>query len=65
MNWNAPSISPPSQPWSLPSTSQSTSSCSDSEMSLPVLSLTMPSIAATAENAQQQPALVIMVDAII
>ncbi|KAK9132251.1 hypothetical protein Scep_011779 [Stephania cephalantha] len=50
MKWIASSIRPPSQPWSTPLVSQSTSSCSDKEISLPVLSLRMPSVAATAEN---------------
>nr|GMC67155.1 senescence-specific cysteine protease SAG39-like [Ipomoea batatas] len=55
MKVNASSIRPPSQPWSVPFTSQSTSSCSDSEIRLPVESLVIPSMAATAENAQQHP----------
>ena len=55
MNLKASSMSPPSQPWSWPWTSQSTNSCSDSEINFPVFSFTMPSVAATAENAQQQP----------
>jgi hypothetical protein len=55
MNWKASSISPPLQPMSMPLTSQSTSSCSDREISFPVLSFTMPSMDATVENAQQHP----------
>nr|GMD10842.1 hypothetical protein Iba_chr06eCG10130 [Ipomoea batatas] len=39
----------------MPFTSQSTSSCSDSEIRLPVESFVIPSMAATAENAQQHP----------
>ena len=35
--------------------SQSTSSCSDRDTNLPVFSWVIPSIAATAENAQQHP----------
>jgi len=49
------SIKPPSQPWSTPLVSQSTNSCSDKEINSPVVSLVIPSVAATAENAQQQP----------
>jgi len=55
MNLKASSIRPPSQPWSTPFVSQSTSSCSDKETNFPVLNLVIPSVAATAENAQQHP----------
>lgn len=55
MNSKASSMDPPSQPWSLLVLSQSTISCSDSEISLLVESLLMPSVAAIAENAQQLP----------
>nr|GMD86448.1 histone-lysine N-methyltransferase SETD1A-like [Ipomoea batatas] len=41
---------------SSPATSQSTSSCSDRDTNLPVFIWVRPSTAATAENAQQQPA---------
>lgn len=50
-------------PWHLSSpllTSQSTSICSDRVVRFPVFILLMPSSAATAENAQQAPALVIL-----
>ena len=55
MNLKAPSIKPPSHPWSTPFVSQSTSSCSDKEINFPEVSAWIPSVAATAENAQQHP----------
>lgn len=55
MNPKASSMYPPSQPCSLLVLSQSTISCSESEISLPVESLLIPSVAAIAENAQQLP----------
>uniref|UniRef100_A0A0A9AGX8 Mir2 n=1 Tax=Arundo donax TaxID=35708 RepID=A0A0A9AGX8_ARUDO len=54
MNLKALSMSPPLQPWSW-NLSQSISSCSDSDMRLPVTILLIPSTAATAENAQHPP----------
>jgi hypothetical protein len=55
MNSKASSIRPPLQPWSSPLVSQSTSSCSERDINFPVESWVIPSVAATAENAQQQP----------
>lgn len=55
MNWKALSMRPPLQPASYV-LSQSTNSCSDSEISSPVTILFIPSTAAMVENAQQLPA---------
>jgi hypothetical protein len=54
MNTNASSIRPPSHP-ALYKVSQSTSSCSDKEMSWPVTIWLIPSTAAIAEKAQLLP----------
>jgi len=53
-NSNAQLMYPPAQPTA--TVSQSTSSCSDRDTSFPFLIWLMPSMAATAENAQQEPA---------
>ncbi|KAH7665836.1 hypothetical protein IHE45_13G058800 [Dioscorea alata] len=55
MNLKAPFGQPPLHPWSSLRTSQSTTSCSEKDIKLPVLSFVTLSMAATAENAQQQP----------
>ncbi|KAH7665837.1 hypothetical protein IHE45_13G058800, partial [Dioscorea alata] len=55
MNLKAPFGQPPLHPWSSLRTSQSTTSCSEKDIKLPVLSFVTLSMAATAENAQQAP----------
>jgi len=55
MYWKAWSIQPPLQPWLPYEVEQSTSCCSDTETSLPVLIAYADSREPIAEKAQQEP----------